>query len=93
MIIIALSCCDFLYFSIAVFNWGSTKTHLFSESRNRKGAGVERDVKPRNMNFAKVYRRGGGGATNRERALIWINTVCFCKQMLHQSLLNKQLKN
>ena len=35
---------------------------------------VERDVKPRNMNFAKVEKRGGG-ATNREGALIRINTV------------------
>ena len=34
---------------------------------------VERDVKPRNMNFAKVDRRGG--ATNREGVLIQINTV------------------
>ena len=33
---------------------------------------VERDVKQRNMNFAKVDRRGG---TNREGALIRINTV------------------
>ena len=33
---------------------------------------VERDVKPRNMNFANVDRRGG---TNREGALIRINTV------------------
>ena len=23
--------------------------------------GVERDVKPQNMNFAKLQRRGGGG--------------------------------
>ena len=39
---------------------------------------VERDVKPRNMNFAKVDRRGGGeeAVTNREGALIWINMVC-----------------
>ena len=36
---------------------------------------VERDGKPRNMNFAKVDRRGGGGATTREGALIRINTV------------------
>ena len=34
---------------------------------------VERDVKPRNMNFAKVEK--GGGAINREGAFITINTV------------------
>ena len=38
---------------------------------------VERDVKPRNMNFAKVEKRVGGGI-NREGAFIRINTViCF----------------
>ena len=38
---------------------------------------VERDVKPRNMNFAKVEKRGGGGggAINREGAFITKNTV------------------
>ena len=35
---------------------------------------VERDVKPQNMNFAKVEKRGGG-AINREGAFIRINTV------------------
>ena len=35
---------------------------------------VERDVKPRNMNFAKVEMRGGG-AINREGAFITINMV------------------
>ena len=35
---------------------------------------VDRDVKPRNMNFAKVEKRGGG-AINREGAFIAINTV------------------
>ena len=35
---------------------------------------VDRDVKPRNMNFAKVEKRGGGGI-NREGAFIAINTV------------------
>ena len=34
---------------------------------------VERDVKPRNMNFAKVEKRGG--AINREGAFITKNTV------------------
>ena len=30
---------DFLYFSSALFDWGSTKMHLFSDSWNRKGVG------------------------------------------------------
>ena len=34
---------------------------------------VERDVKPRNMNFAKVEKRGGG--INREGAFITKNMV------------------
>ena len=34
---------------------------------------VERDVKPRNVNFARVEK--GGGAINREGAFIRINTV------------------
>ena len=57
-----------------VFNWGSTKTHLFRNPGIAKVLAVERDVKPQNMNFAKIDRRGGG-ATNREGALIRINTV------------------
>ena len=36
---------------------------------------VERDVKPRNMNFAKVEKRGG--AINREGAFITKNTVAI----------------
>ena len=40
---------------------------------------VERDVKPRNMNFAKVER--GGGAINREGAFITKNTV-YCKLLM-----------
>ena len=54
-----------------VFDWGSTKTHLFSEFRNRKAGG--RDVKPRNMNFQRLRRRGGG--INREGVFIRMNTV------------------
>ena len=42
---------------------GSTKTHLFSESGLARLVAVERDVKPRNMNFAKVEKREG--AINR----------------------------
>ena len=45
---------------------------------------VERDVKPQNMNFAKVDRRGGGGVTNREEALIRINMVSqICLFSIH----------
>ena len=44
---------------------------------------VERDVKPRNMNFAKVEKRGG---INREGAFITINTVFILIHMV-------QLKN
>ena len=36
---------------------------------------VERDVKPRNMNFAKVEKRGWGGVINREGAFIRISTL------------------
>ena len=43
---------------------------------------VERDLKPRNMNFAKVDKRGGGVCVcvcvcviNREGVFIRINTV------------------
>ena len=40
---------------------------------------VDRDVKPRNINFAKVERGGGGGwgSINREGAFIAINTVAI----------------
>ena len=41
---------------------------------------VERDVKPRNMNFAKVDRRRG--VTNREGALIRINMIYRIHEML-----------
>ena len=34
---------------------------------------VEREVKPRNMNFSKVEKEGG---INREGVFIRINTVC-----------------
>ena len=62
----------FSLFLVSDIRLGSTKKHHFSESRNRKGA-VDRDVKPRNMNFAQVEKRGG--AINREGAFIAINTV------------------
>ena len=50
---------------------------------------VERDVKPRNMKFAKVERRGGGGVINREGAFIQINTICsFPKVKLYNGPIN-----
>ena len=64
---------DFLYFSSAVFNWGSTKTHLFQNSGTTKVLPVERDVKSQNVNFAKLGRMGG---INRAQAFVPINTVC-----------------
>ena len=60
---------------------------------------VEMDGKPQNMNFAKVDWRGG--ATNREVALIRINTVipylvyrcicpapCWSRQTLEKNVLS-----
>ena len=38
---------------------------------------VERDVKPRNINFAKVERRGGGGGGG-----ICIDKYGICPQLL-----------
>ena len=38
---------------------------------------VERDVKPRNMNFAKVEKRGGGQLIGRGRLLQKIRYVLF----------------
>ena len=45
---------------------------------------VERDVKPRNVNFSKIEKGGGGGGGGggegggkREGAFIRINTVVF----------------
>ena len=58
---------------------------------------VDRDVKPRNMNFAKVEKGGGGGTINREGAFIAINTVyiywlsySFLRCSTFQSYLNVQ---
>ena len=54
-------CFDFLYFPSVVFDWGSTKIFVFW-GRNlgiAKLLAVERDVRPQNMNFAKVERREG----------------------------------
>ena len=37
------------------------KQIFFRKPRIARLVAVERDVKPRNMNFAKVQKRGGGG--------------------------------
>ena len=55
-----------------VFDSGSTKKHLFWNPGIARLVAVERDVKPRNMKFAKVEM---WGAINREEAFIRINTV------------------
>ena len=75
MIKTPMFCCDFLYFSQAVFDWGSTKTHPFFRNPGiAKVLAVERDVKSRNMNFAKL-ERGWGGGVNREWVFVQINMV------------------
>ena len=50
------------------YSIGEVLKHIFFRNpRIAKVLAVERDVKPQNMNFAKVDRRGGGGGvTNRE---------------------------
>ena len=48
---------------------------------------VDRDIKPRNMNFAKVER---GGAINREGAFIAINTV-FIRNSLNAIVFKLQV--
>ena len=61
MIIIVLFCCDFLI-SRKQYSIGEVlKGIFFRNPRIAKVLAVERDIKPRNMIFAKVDRRGGGG--------------------------------
>ena len=50
-----------------VFDWGSTKPHLFLNPGIARLVAIERDLKPLNLNFAKVEKREGG-------LLIGINT-------------------
>ena len=50
--------------------------HFFRNPGIARLVAVEGDVKPQNINFAKI-ERGGGGAINREGSFIWINTVSF----------------
>ena len=51
---------------------GEVLKHIFF--RIAKMLAVKRNVKPRNMNFAKVEGKGVG-AINREGAFVWINAV------------------
>ena len=57
MIIIALFCCDFI--SRKRYSIGEVLKRIFFRNPGiAKVLAVERDVKPQNMNFAKVDRRG-----------------------------------
>ena len=61
MIIIALPCCDFLYFSRKRYSIGEVLKHIFFQNPGiAKVLAVERDVKLQNTNFVKVDRKGGG---------------------------------
>ena len=55
-----------------VFNLESTKRIFFRNPGIARLVDVEGDVKPQNMNFAKVEKRG---AINSEGAFIRINMV------------------
>ena len=68
---------NFLYFSRVVFDWGSTKTHLFRNPGIAKMLAVERDVKPRNVNFAKFDRREG--------EIVRISTVIPTRNIIYPS--------
>ena len=54
----AMFCFYFLYFSYVIFAWEVLKRIIFRNPA--KVLAVERDVIPRNMNFAKAEKRGGG---------------------------------
>ena len=50
---------------------GEVLKHIFFHNpRIAKMLAVERDVKPRNVNFAKVEGGGGGGGGNREGTFV-----------------------
>ena len=53
-------CYDFLNFSKAVFDWGSTKTHLSSVSQNRKGVGCSEGCKTPKYELCKGGEEGEG---------------------------------
>ena len=55
--------------------WGVLKHIFFQNPRIAKVLVVERDIKPRNMNFAKVEGGGGGGTINRKGLFVQINMV------------------
>ena len=54
--------------------WEVLKHIFFQNTGITRLVAVERDVKPRNMNFAKVEKMGGG-EINREEAFVRIYTV------------------
>ena len=62
MIIIALSCYDFLFISCKRYLIGEVLKRIFFRNPGiTKLLALERDVKPRNVNFTKVDGGGGGG--------------------------------
>ena len=74
------NCFDFVvtfFISRKRYSIGEVLKRIFFFPGISKVLAVWRDVKPRNLNFAKVDRRGGG--TIREGALIQINTVFTCQ--------------
>ena len=59
---IAMFCCDFLCFFSKRYSIGEVLKRIFFRNPGiARLVALERDVKPRNMNFAKVEKRGGGG--------------------------------
>ena len=62
MIKIAMFCCRFFFISRKVYSIGEILKRIFFRiPRIARLVAVERDIKPRHMNFAKVEKRGGGG--------------------------------
>ena len=62
-------CFYFLYFSQAIFAWEVLKRTTFRNPGIAKVLAVERDVKPRNMNFAKVEKGEWGRLIGMGRLL------------------------
>ena len=66
----------FSLFLVSSIRLGEVLKRIFFRNTGiAKVLAVERDVEPRNMKFAKLQKRGGGVAINREGAFIRINTV------------------
>ena len=72
---------------------GELLKHIFFRNpRITEVLAVERDVKPRNINFAKIDRMGW--VINREGVFVWINTVYVLpKLILKQYLIGELLKH